>query len=151
MNWKFPFWLFERFLIWLFERCSFLIWLLILLFFYIYFNWEKSFEGRIWLKSKNDLFDSKSFKLNVVILNLLLIFILYYYSWRVFVLQSHCYFNDVYLLVYLQYNDNACALLQKWSLCLISDVDFFQMKINKFNGTRKFHLVFNVRFNISSG
>ena len=68
LTWQFPFRVFER--------CSFLIWLLILLVLYIYFNWVKSFADRIWVKSKNELFDSKSFKLNVEILKLLLIFIL---------------------------------------------------------------------------
>ena len=46
---------------------------------------------------------------------------------------------------------NAGALLQKWSLCLMSDMDFCRMEIKKFNAMWKFHLVFDVRFNISSG
>ena len=54
---------------------------------------------RISAKSKNGLFGSRSFKLSVEILKLLLIFILSYYSWHVFSSQSHCYFNDLYLLV----------------------------------------------------
>ena len=54
---KFPFWVFERW--------SFLIWLLILIVLYIYFNWGKYFAGRIRVWSKNGLLDSKSLKLSV--------------------------------------------------------------------------------------
>ena len=87
-----------KFQIWVFERCSFLIWLLILIVLYIYFNWAKSFGTKSGQKAR--IFDSKSFKLNVEILKLLLIFIPpYYYSWHVFGFQSHCYFNDMYLLI----------------------------------------------------
>ena len=67
---------FDLTIFWVFERCSFLIWLLILLVLYVYFNWGKSFADRIWVKIKNGLLDSKTFKLNVEILKLLLIFIL---------------------------------------------------------------------------
>ena len=123
LTWKFPFWLFER--------CSFLIlWLLILLVLCIYFNWEKCFADRIWLKSMNSTFHSKSIKLNVEIMKLLNIFIRSYYSWYVFAFQAT--FSTWFLKIYL----NACALLQKWSICLMSDMDFCQMKINKFNPTR---------------
>ena len=66
----------SQFPFWVFERCLFLIWLLIFLVFYIYFKRRKSFADRIWVKRKNALFDSKSFKWNVEILKLLLIFIL---------------------------------------------------------------------------
>ena len=38
LTWKFSFWVFER--------CSLLIWLSILLVLYIYFNWGKSFCGQ---------------------------------------------------------------------------------------------------------
>ena len=38
LTWKFPFWVFER--------CSFLIWLLILLILCIYFDWRKIFCGQ---------------------------------------------------------------------------------------------------------
>ena len=58
------------------KRCSFLIWLLILLVLYINFNWRKGFADRTLVKSKNGLFGSESFKLSVKILKLLLIFIL---------------------------------------------------------------------------
>ena len=68
LTWKLPFWKLER--------CSFLIWLFILLVLYKYFKWEKCYADRLWVKSKNGLLDSKSFKLNFGILKLLLIFIL---------------------------------------------------------------------------
>ena len=91
LTWKFPFRLFER--------RSFLIWLLILLVLCIYFDWKKCFVDIIWVKSKNGLFDSNNFKLNVTILKLLLIFILSCYSCHVLAFQSHFYFNAMYLLV----------------------------------------------------
>ena len=56
---------------------------------------------RISAKSKNGLFDSRSFKSSVEILKLLLIFILCYYFWQVFASESHCYFNNMYLMVML--------------------------------------------------
>ena len=59
----------------------------------------KCFVDRIWVKNKNGLFNSDSFKLNVEILKLLFTLILSYYSWRVFVCQSLFYFNAMYLLV----------------------------------------------------
>ena len=66
---------------------------------YIYFHWGKCFIDRNSAKSKNGLFDSRSFKSSVEILKLLLIFILSYYFWQVFASESHCYFDDMYLLV----------------------------------------------------
>ena len=109
-----------KFQVWVFERYSFLIQLLILIVLYIYLNWGKRFADRISAKSKNGLFDSRSFKLSVEILKLLLIFLLSYYCWHVFASQSHCYFNDMYLLV-------------MWSLkCLKYIIDWdFQFLSNK--------------------
>ena len=82
-----------------FDLFDLLIWIqgvhcyivLVLLVLCIYFNWRKMFCGQNLSKSKNGLFNLKSFKLNVKILKPLLIFILSYHSWHIvfFTFQSH--------------------------------------------------------------
>ena len=91
-TWRFPFWRFES--------CSFLIWFLILLVLCIYFNLGKMFCGQNLSKKQKCLFNSKSFKLNVEMLKLLLAFILSYYSWHDFAFQLLFFFNAMYLLVW---------------------------------------------------
>lgn len=59
-------------------------------------------------------------------------------------LSSFWELSTWFLKIYL----NVGALLQKWSLCLMSNVDFCQMKVNNFNIIRKLYFTFDLTFHL---